>query len=132
MKLESNRNGVMTILLSIITGGIYMWYIYYCFIEDTNKACKGDGRADDNFFVVLGLSIITCGIYMFFWVYKWAQRCNEYLIREGKESPITADKTIIFMLLGCITCGITSLIAQIKMIDLQNYVNETYNQKNNL
>lgn len=132
MKLESNRDPVMTLVLSIITGGIYMWYIYYCFIEETNKACKEDGKEDYNFFMVLGLSIITCGIYGFFWMYSWASRCNNYLAREGKETPFTADKTIIFMLLGCVTCGITSLIANVKMVDLQNCVNATYNEKNNL
>uniref|UniRef100_UPI0025B63291 DUF4234 domain-containing protein n=2 Tax=Muribaculum intestinale TaxID=1796646 RepID=UPI0025B63291 len=42
--LPTNRGFWLTIILSIVTLGIYQWYLVYAFARETNIACRRDGQ----------------------------------------------------------------------------------------
>lgn len=132
-KLTTNRGFWLAFLLSIVTLGFYSWYLIYAFAKETNIACKDDGKSTSGLLVYILLSIITLGIYSLVWYYKWINRCNAYLIRNGKPTGLSASTYLLTVfILGWLTLGIMYLVVFCKMLYLQNAVNATYNETNNL
>lgn len=126
--LAENRGFWKAFLLSIITLGFYNWYLIHSFAQETNVACKGDGRHTRGLLAYLIFGFLTLGIYQIVWTYNWIDRCNVYLLRSGKPqglSPITYLLTVF--ILGPITLGIMYLVVYCKQLYLQNAVNRTYN-----
>ncbi len=132
-KLTTNRGFWLTLLLSIVTLGFYYWYLIYAFAKETNIACKDDGRNTSGLLVFILLSIITLGIYGIVWTYSWIERCNAYLVRNSKPVGLQPSTYLLTVfLLGWLTFGIMYLVVFCKMLYLQNSVNKTYNEINNL
>ena len=123
----------MTLLLSIVTLGFYQWYLIYAFARETNIVCKEDGKKTSGLIVYLLLTIITFGIYGIVWWCMWINRCNGYLARHGKPEGLQMSTYLLtIFLLGWITFGIMHLVVFCKQLYLQNAVNQTYNELNNL
>ena len=61
-KLTTNRGFWLTLLLSIVTLGIYGWYLVYAFARETNIACKEDGKKTTGLLLYIIFTIITLGI----------------------------------------------------------------------
>lgn len=70
-KLTANRGFWLTLLLSIVTLGIYGLYLIYAFAKETNIACREDGKKTQGLVVYFLLSIITLGIYGIVWECMW-------------------------------------------------------------
>ena len=120
-------------LLSIVTLGFYQWYLIYAFARETNIVCKEDGKKTSGLIVYLLLTIITFGIYGIVWWCMWINRCNGYLARHGKPEGLQMSTYLLtIFLLGWITFGIMHLVVFCKQLYLQNAVNQTYNELNNL
>jgi len=63
----------------------------------------------------------------------WINRCNEYLRKNNKPDGLQVSTYILtIFLLGPITLGIMYLVVFCKTLYLQNAVNRTYNELNNL
>ena len=132
-KLASNRGFWLTLLLSIITLGFYSWYLIYAFARETNIACKEDNKKTTGLLLFILLSFVTLGIYGIVWYCMWINRCNEYLRRNNKPDGLQVSTYILtIFLLGWLTIGIMYLVVFCKMLYLQNAVNRTYNELNNL
>jgi len=132
-KLTTNRGFWLTLLLSIITFGIYGWYLIYAFAKETNIACKEDNKKTSGLIVFVLLSLVTFGIYGIVWYCMWINRCNEYLRKNNKPEGLQVSTYLLTLfLLGWLTIGIMYLVVFSKTLYLQNAVNRTYNELNNL
>jgi len=132
-KLTTNRGFWLTLLLSIVTFGIYYWYLIHAFAKETNIACKGDNKKTSGLLVFILLSLVTFGIYAIVWFCMWINRCNENLRKNNKPEGLQVSTYLLtIFLLGPITLGIMYLVVFCKMLYLQNAVNRTYNELNNL
>lgn len=131
-KLTTNRGFWLTLLLSIVTLGIYPLYLVHAFAKETNIACKDDGRNTPGLLVYFLLSIITLNIYSIVWWCKWIGRCNMYLVKNNKPEGLQVSTYLLTIFFGIFTLGIMYLVVFCKILYLQNAVNETYNEVNNL
>ena len=132
-KLTTNRGLWLTLLLSIVTFGIYGLYLIYAFAKETNIACAGDGKKTQGLVAFILLTIITFGIYGIVWYCNWISRCNIYLAKNGKPEGLQVSTYLLTVfLLGYLTLGIMYIVVFSKQLYLQNAVNKTYNEINNL
>jgi len=132
-KLTTNRGFWLTLLLSIVTFGIYYLYLVHAFAKETNIACKDDNKKTSGLLVFFLLSLVTFGIYGIVWFCMWINRCNEYLRKNNRPDGLQVSTFLLtIFLLGPITIGIMYLVVFCKTLYLQNAVNKTYNELNNL
>lgn len=125
--LPTNRGFWLTLILSIVTLGIYQWYLVYAFARETNIACRRDGQNTTGLFLFIILTIITFGIYSIVWYCKWISRCNTYLAVNGQPQGLQVSTYLLSIFFGWLTLGIFNLVVFCKMLYLQNAVNNTYN-----
>ena len=79
-----------TVILSIVTLGIYAIYWGYKLTKDINELCKDKMKPLPNYFLAIFLSIITLGLYGAYWSYQVAKRLYEISPVYGvevKEKP---------------------------------------------
>ena len=132
-RLSTNRGFWLTLLLSIITFGIYGCYLIYAFARETNIACRQDGKKTQGLVVYVLLSIVTFGIYALVWECGWIARCNNYLVNHGKPEGLQISTYLLTLFLwGWLTLGIMYIVLMCKRLYLQNAVNRTHNELNNL
>lgn len=132
-KLTTNRGFWLALLLTIVTFSIYGLYLIHAFAKETNIACVEDGKRTQGLVVFILLSIITLGIYDIIWHCMWIGRCNNYLVKNHKPEGLQVSTYLLTLfLLGWLTLGIMYLVIYCKQLYLQNAVNSTYNELNNL
>lgn len=83
------------LLLTSITGGIYMLYYWHCFARDINVICEGDGKKSPGYLKVLLLSLVTFGVYGIYWEYQQAQRLYE--ASDGYGASVTEKGSTILL-----------------------------------
>ena len=98
-----NRNGLLVIVYSIISCGIYMFYWYYTVMEDINRA---SGEVRINSALLLVLSIFCPPIA---WVMLY--QVDKNLARLAREEGTPYTENFILWLLLTFLCGIGALIA---------------------
>jgi len=99
-----------SILLSIVTCSVYLWYWLYKMTEEIT-AYNGE---DANPTTELLLSMFTCGIYYLYWNYKMGKR-----IAQAQSS--SSDDSVLYVLLSAFGLGIVSLaIMQNNMNSITN------------
>lgn len=128
--LTTNRGFWLTLLLCIVTLGIYPLYLIHAFASDTNTACRGDGKSTNGLLLFILFSICTLGIYSLIWYCQWINRCNQYLISNGEPQKLQVSTYLLSVFLGWLTLGIFNLVVFCKMLYMQNAVNSTYNRLN--
>ena len=77
------RNLAVSIILSIVTCGIYGLY-WFVKLTDETKYLTGTDGADG--IVALLLTLVTCGIYGWYWNYKLGERVDMLKKNRGQES----------------------------------------------
>ena len=119
--------------LTIITCGLYHYYWIYVTTQDINDI---SGRKVADPAIALLLSLVTCGIYQFYWYYIVGNEMQESSNAMGVNIKENGTTYILFILLGMVTFGITSLIAYFMFfknmgicVDYYNHntMNNTYN-----
>ncbi|MDY5577310.1 MAG: DUF4234 domain-containing protein [Lachnospiraceae bacterium] len=93
------RNLVVSIILTLVTCGIYGLYWFVCLTDDTN-AVSGDNKTSG--VMALVLTLVTCGIYGFFWAY----RCGEKIDIAKQQRGIPASNGGVLYLILYIFGGI--------------------------
>ena len=133
-KLPGNRGLCLTLLLSIVTFGIYGLYLLHSFAKEMNIAASNeDNKRTQGLVVLLLLSFITFGIYGIVWEVMLINRRCMYLARHGKPEGLQASTYLLTLfLLGWLTLGIMYIVVFYKGLCQQNAVNSTYNELNNL
>lgn len=120
------RDFWITILLSIVTCGIYGIIFWYQYVEDVNTMCNGDGETTQNYIVVILLSMVTCGIYYYIWLYKLGNRMYNNGPRYGLTIEDNGSTLLLWSLLGAFIV-VGPYIAMYKMIENFNGIADRYN-----
>jgi len=133
VRLTTNRGFWITFLLSIVTFGIYGFYLIYAFAKETNIACKEDGKSTQGLLIYVLLSIVTLGIYGIVWQAMLINRRSSFLAKNGKPEGLQLSTYLLtIFLLGWLTLGIMYIVVFCKFLYQQNSVNQVYNEINNL
>lgn len=93
------RSIALSIILSIVTCGIYMLYWQYKLNDEVNDMAEDPAALGGGMVVIL--SIITFGIYNLYWFYKMGQKCD-YIRQQDSYS------SILYLVLGVFGLGIVS------------------------
>ncbi len=96
------RNIVVSILLTIITCGIYG---IFWFISLTDDAARSADVPDFSGGKAFLFTIITCGIYSFYWYYKMGKTLKEANDKAGINA---SDNSVLYLLLGIFGLGIVN------------------------
>ncbi|MEE1003412.1 MAG: DUF4234 domain-containing protein [Acutalibacteraceae bacterium] len=92
----TKRNIGISIVLTIITCGIYGIYWFICLVNELNIAAD-EPQATSGGMVFL-LSIVTCGIYLLFWMYKAGEKINKAKAMRGM--PTDSNSGILYLVLS--------------------------------
>lgn len=100
----TKRSIPLSIILSIVTVGLYAFYWIYTLTEDAHAAA-GERTTASGGMVIL-FSLISCGIYSFYWLYKM----GETIVMAKQRRNMTADTNlpIIYLVLALFGFGIVS------------------------
>ena len=97
------RDIAITIILSIVTCGIYglVWFFYL--VNDLNIAAQTP--SDKTPGMVLLLSIVTCGIYGLIWIYNAGNKVDRIRQFNG-EAP--SNSAVLYLVLCIFGLGIVA------------------------
>lgn len=98
----TKREIVISIILSIVTCGIYGLYWFICLTNDANKV-SGENTPSGGMAIVL--TLITCGIYSIYWNYKMGQKLYNAGKMHNKEIN---DNSVVYLLLSIFGLSIVS------------------------
>ena len=113
----NKRDIVISILLSIVTCGIFMLYWHYCLARDINEVT--DHRDDTSAAMVLILSIVTCGIYKYYWMYRTETKLDETFMKSGRQNQ---NRAVLLLLLSIFGMDLLAFsIIQSEINDLTPY-----------
>ncbi|MBR3440014.1 MAG: DUF4234 domain-containing protein [Clostridia bacterium] len=128
--LKTNRGTLKTILLTIITLGIYPLFLYHNLSEELNiTASRYDGRKTMNFLLLFFIvGPITLGIGFLVWFHNFSARAGKELKRRGIDYSFGASSYWLWSVLGIIFI-IGPFIYLHKLLKAINLINEDYNQK---
>lgn len=106
----------MSLLLTLVTCGIYGIYWLYCMVRDVNTLAMSQNKetSAEAGMVVL-LSIVTCGIYLIYYFYKAGKILSSLSYKNGMHPN---DDGIIMMVLSILGLSLVSYCI------LQNTINE--------
>lgn len=107
------KNIAVSIILSIVTCGIYAIYWMISLTNDVNTL-KNDSEATSGGMVFL-FSLLTCGIYGIYWAYKQGTKIDE--IKESRGLA-AGNNGIIYLILSICGLGIVGYAL------MQNEVNK--------
>ncbi len=97
--MVQERNIAVSIILSLVTCGIYGLYWFVCLTNDTNTVSGEEGTSGG---LALVLTLVTCGIYGLYWAYK----CGEKLDTAKQKRGIPASNGGVLYLILFIFGGI--------------------------
>lgn len=97
------RDLAMTIILSIVTCGIYGLVWFFGMVEDLNTAAPDPD--DKTAGTILLLSIVTCGIYSWIWLYKTGDKVDRIRQMNGE---LPSNSGLIYLLCAIFGLSIVS------------------------
>lgn len=90
---------VPTLVLSLVTCGIYTLYALYVMNQNNNTIARKYGVAEISGLVkAILLGCVTCGIYTLYWVYKFFDQQIAIAKASGVQ-PAPVDNAIVMLLL---------------------------------
>ena len=114
MNAIERRDIAISIVLSIITLGIYALYWMYQVSEDTNALLGRQWPVSSGMLILL--TIVTFGIYGIYWYYLTGQALDEYIVKN--ENGMPASRGVVYLVLSIFGLSIVSLAL------LQNELNQ--------
>jgi len=90
--VTERREVVMSVVLSLVTCGIYGLYWIYKINEDLYRLSGEQG----NPVLDVVLCCVTCGVYPIYMSYKWGERCDN--IRRKYNQPPKNQSTLLLIL----------------------------------
>ena len=129
-QLNSRRGLIKTILLSIITLGIYGLVIYTKFSDEINiTATKYDGKKTMNFCLLFFLvGPITFEIGTLVWFHRFSKRVGAELKRRNINYGFGASSFWIWNTIGLLII-VGPLVYLYKLCKAMNLINADYNVK---
>lgn len=127
-KLPVNRGFWQVFFFTLLTFGIYGFYLYYAYAKETNIACKDDGKHTRGLLAFILLSLITFGIYQIIWFASLIDRRGSFCENHGVQNRLTVSFYLLtIFIFSWLTLGICAIIVGVKFIHQQNDVNRIYN-----
>ena len=99
MRLGTPRSPGLTLLLILLTCGIYYLYFIYVTSQETQDFLE---EVDTSPGLEVLLCVLTCGLYNIYWDYKMGKRIAEMCVRVGL--PPT-DNAVLYLVLDLIGAG---------------------------
>ncbi len=99
MRLGTPRDPALTLVLILLTCGIYYLYFIYVVSEETQEFL---GEPDISPGVEVLLSLLTCGLWNIYWDYRMGKRAA--LMCERVGLPIT-DNSVLYLVLDLVGVG---------------------------
>ncbi len=99
MRLGTPRSPGLTLLLILLTCGIYYLYFIYVTSQETQDFLE---EPDTSPGLEVLLCLLTCGLYNIYWDYKMGKRIAEMCVRVGL--PPT-DNAVLYLVLDLIGVG---------------------------
>lgn len=127
-QLKTNKGLLKTILLSIITFGIYSLIVMSAVSNDINLvASRYDGKKTMHYCLLsFIIAPITFGIASLVWYHKISNRIGDELIRRGISYDFDADTYWIWGILGSLIM-VGPLVYLHKLFKAVNLMNADYN-----
>ena len=128
VQLKTNRGWLKTILLSIITFGIYGLVMYSGISNDINTiASRYDGKKTMHYCLLFFLvAPITCGIGAIVWSHKISNRIGAELRRRGIAYSFSATDFWLWNVLGSLIV-VGPFVYMHKLFKAVNLMNALYN-----
>ena len=105
MRPIERRDIAISIVLSIITIGIYALYWMYQVAEDTNALTGRQWPVSSG--IVILLTIVTFGIYGIYWYYMAGQALDEHIVRT--ENGMSGSRGVVYLVLSIFGLSIVAL-----------------------
>ena len=99
----TNRTFWRTVLLTVVTVGIYPIYLVENIAADTNISCSRDGKRTWGAFPVFTLGVLTLGIFPIIWHCQTICRYRDYCEKNNEECRISVKFYLMWTLLGALT-----------------------------
>lgn len=99
MRLGVPRSPGLTLLLILLTCGIYYLYFIYVASQETQDFLE---EPDTSPGLEVLLCLLTCGLYNIYWDYKMGKRIAEMCVRVGL-SP--TDNAVLYLVLDLVGVG---------------------------
>ena len=129
-QLRANRSMLLTVILTIITLGIYGLVTYTQFSDEINvTASKYDGKKTMNFCLLFFLvGPLTLGIGYLVWNHKFSKRVGDELARRNISYSFGAGSFWLWNTIGLLIL-VGPLVYLHKLCKAMNLINADYNQK---
>ncbi|MCR5833273.1 MAG: DUF4234 domain-containing protein [Selenomonadaceae bacterium] len=98
------RNVGLSIVLSLVTCGIYAIYWMYTITNDVHEVTGRQTTASGGMVILYGL--ITCGIYFFYWMYKMGESLAE--AKEKRGMHVDNNACFLYMVLTLFMLALVS------------------------
>lgn len=127
-QLKTNKGLLKTILLSLITFGIYSIVVMSSVSNDINVvASRYDGKKTMHYcLLVFVIAPITLGIANFVWFHKISNRIGAELNRRGVDYSFGASTYWLWNILGSLIV-VGPFVYLHKLFKAVNLMNENYN-----
>ena len=127
-QLPTNRGLIKTILLSLITFGIYGLVVFTKMADELNiAASKYDGKKTMNYcLLVFIVAPFTLGIGAIVWFHKFSARIGDELVRRNLNYSFGASSFWLWNVLGSLII-VGPFIYLHKMFQAVNKMNAHYN-----
>lgn len=129
-QLRTNRGLAKTIILSILTLGIYALVITAHISEDVNVVCsRYDGKKTMNFWLLLFIvGPLTFGVASIVWQHKLCARIGAELKRRGIDYRFGAGDYWGWSILGMVIL-VGPFVFCYRLLKAINLLNEDFNKK---
>lgn len=96
--MENQRNIAVSIILTIVTCGIYGLYWFIVLTDEVRSRSENYSMPSGGVCFLLGL--ITCGIYYIYWAYMIGKNISSAKEKKGLQSDDNAVLYLILQLFG--------------------------------
>lgn len=129
-QLKTDRSFIKTLLLSIVTCGIYALIVWCQIPTDLNLiAGRYDGKKTMHYLLAGLLTVPTCGIYAFVWFHGLSARIGNELQRRGIPYSFGASDFWLWYVLGSLLFFAGPIVYTCKLFKAMNLLSEDYNIK---
>ena len=125
--MRTDRLFWRTFVRTVVTLGVYPFYLVEIIAQSANIACRKDGRRTWGFLSFLLLAIVTVGIFPIVWHCKVITRMQNYCAENGKVCPISKKFYLCWTLIGLPTV-VGPMIAIARFLRGFSVMCKTYNE----
>lgn len=100
--MYKERNIATSVILTIVTCGIYGLYWLVCLTDEVNREADEKLPAGGT---TLLLTIVTCGIYGYYWAYKMGKNVQNISAKHNIE---VSDNSVLYLVLELFGLGIVN------------------------